>query len=779
MGSFTAMRQRKKRWTAGLVVAGLLGGGLVSVAQVTAPPQVAQSLGAGTKSAAAATPIGTQWQLATNSLSLAAYSISGVPGLFYCASATAPAPVSDNQTDLGELDLSRLRANSPVAMRSDLTPDMIAGVNRIQHVYGQDAKKPIQVAAVSGATHWALQGGEISSREFGGNTDLRAAVRWAVARDPELKDTNVADLAVQYYNEALSYTAPPPVSAGTVTVTGAINATDNYNATITVSPTVAGGAVAFDLVNATFAGGGTHFAGTLNGATSFAVRGTPPHGAAHYKIGVTSGHYTVTGTAGYAATLHAYSTPGAQTIVVGGAQTTGSASTTFAWASATESSAVFQPAFASKLGKGVYQPGDEPVDHFTVSLAAMAGGLVNEWPRSGSGAYAALPVIATMYLVKAPLTPAASVPPGAKAIATGTATVGGGATDPTTDGGFDITLSKLSGSQVDLSGHVTVVLTIDRAKLAADVAALLPPGWADAYATQFGDPAESAVVPPEVSSRASTTTGLTASVNGAQVPATGQGLPIYDSYTVTGYVDASEKLSLVPRHYTAKTTIDSEGMLQDGELTCTADTRDATGEPIAITHPGEYSKAWKVTPEVNGLGTFTAQFVDAGGAPAGPESDCRDTREWTAQQQLLIHTVAAQNAAGKVRDTATVFGTVKPGEQLVANLHNQRGAQASVNDEVACTTEPVGIPQGLANALTVSTPWTDCPAFSGKRYFREIALDVEGNVDEHGLPGVLSEYLPDTHGAPEAPSAAPTAGDVTAPAAPAAVRAKTLPVISG
>lgn len=776
-------RHRKRKWLATLVVAGVLSGGLVSVAQVTAPPRVAETLGAGTAAASAATPVGTSWQLATQSLVLAAFRISGVAGLFYCASATAPAPVSDNQKDLGELSLAQLRADNPVAMRSDLTANMIAGVNRIQHLYGQDPSKPIQVAAVAGATHWALQGGEISAREFGGNTDLHAAVLWAINRDPDLKGTNVADLAVRYYDEARAYTAAASVSAGTVSVTGAIDAVDNYNGTVTVSPSVTGGRASFDLVNAKFADGSTRFSGTLSGARKFAVRGVPPEGQATYTIGVTGGRYTVTGEGGYAATLHAYTTPGAQMIVVGGAQASDSASATFSWTSPAASSAAIRPEFASQLGRAVYQPGDEPVDHFTVSLSPMAGGLVNEWPVSGAGTYAAIPVVATMYLLKAPLTTSATVPSDATVIATGSASVGGGNSDPTKGDGFEVRFSRLTGSQAELSGHVTVVLTIDSAKLAAGTAALLPSGWAAAYATPFGDPSESAVIPPAVVTHASTTTGLTANVNGTDVPATGQGLPSYESYTVTGYVDESAKLFVQPRHYTATGTIDSEGMLQDGVLQCTDDTRDASGAPIAITHSGDYEKVWKVTPGVNGLGTFTEQFVDESGEAVGPESDCQDAGEWTAQQQLLIRTVAAQNADGRVRDTAVVYGTVTPGEQLLAKLHDQAGAQASVNDDVSCTTAPVGLPQGLANGITVSTPWTECPAFDGTRYFREIALDVDGNVDEHGLPGVPSESLtPRSHAqAVPAPTATPSrAVTATAPPRPThAATARKLPVISG
>ncbi|MFC4243845.1 hypothetical protein ACFOYW_10700 [Gryllotalpicola reticulitermitis] len=783
-----------------LALAGVLCGGLVTVAQVTAPPQVAQTLGARIDPASAATPVGTDWQLTTNSLVLAAFSIPGVPGLFYCASATAPAPLTDDQRDLGELDLGQLRANNLIAMRPDLTPNVIAGVNRMQHVYGQDPSKQVEVAAVSGATHWALQGGEISAAEFGGNTDLHAAVRWAINRDPDLKGTNVADLAVRYYNEAMSYRAADTVTAGTVTVTGTIDPVDNYRGTVTVTPSVAGGNVAFELVNAKLTDGSTRFSGTLSGAKTLAVRGVPPVGTQKYKIGVTAGRYTVTGMSGYSATLHAFTTPGAQMIVVGGAQSPSSASTAFAWTSPRESSAAFQPAFASQLGKPVYHPGDAPVDHFTVDLAPMAGGLINEWPVSSAGVYAPLPVIATMYLLKAPLATVAAVPAGAKPVARGTATVGGGKTDPTTDGGFDITLSKLTGTQAELSGHVTVVLTVDTAKLAANTSALLPAGWAASYATPFGDPRESAVIPPEIITRASAATGLTVQVNDAHVPATGAGLPLYESYTVNGYVDDSEELYVLPRHYTTAGTIDSEGMLQNGSLECTPATLDVTGEPIAITRAGGYDRAWKITSARNGLGTFTHQFVTAAGTPVGPESSCQDPAEWTAQQQLLIHTVAAQNSSGLVRDTAYVFGTVEPGSQLIANLHDQTGDVASVRDEIACTTEAVGIPQGLANGVTVTTPWTQCPAFDGARYFREIALDVDGNVRAHGRPGVASEYLP-REPAPSAepavtptpsettvtrapeptrpPTAAPQAPRAKAPTLPAPIGIKSLPTISG
>ncbi len=127
-----------------------------------------------------------------------------------------------------------------------------------------------------------------------------------------------------------------------------------------------------------------------------------------------------------------------------------------------------------------------------------------------------------------------SVPADAKIAGTGTVTVGGNSTDPTSQS-VKITSDKpLADDQEKASGYYTWVVTVDGKQQAPAVRPWLDGGEAYKFVSDFGIADESFASPPKVQTEARTTTGISTEISGTQVPTTGLGLKVKDTITVSG-----------------------------------------------------------------------------------------------------------------------------------------------------------------------------------------------------------------------------------------------------
>ena len=741
--------------TLGLVFGGGAAGGLAAV------------LPFAVTSAQAATETGGN----TNSEGVAqAYTVDGLPGLFYCASPGSGSPTSPNQTNLGEQGYAGFTGNNPVGPSAFFSSDPdnhMAGLSFLTD-QGQDPNDNAKIVAVAMAVKYFYNSDALYAQMqqigYSGANDLHQMTAWEQG-----SYSGAADLAVSLYNQAQAITSGANVSAGTVTVTGNVDQQNNYNGTITVTPTVAGGHASFTLSNMVLADtGASSWSGALAGPTTFQVRGVP-NGTPGYKVAVTGGKYTIQGSGGYAPTVQTVVTPGAQTIVLTGGKATGSASTSFSWDEPAQSSAYFSPILATKVGKGYYLAGENPLDNLTPTLQKNPDGTTNEW-FANQGIYAPYTYTLDLYHSDTPITQSGTVPAGATLYATGTATVGGTSTDPTTQTAPFTSWSKaLPSSQELASGHWTVVAHSDAAKQKTTVQTFLPKGYN--WTSDFGIADESFISPPAISTKSGTTTGVTTRIGGTDVPSTGVGLPVSDTFITKGNVAASDGFYAIGKHYTFKTTVDGNGDAvtpSKTQIVCDASTLDYTSSQVPITKAGPIENAVSFHATNVGVGTWVEELYAPDGALVS-KGDCGDKNEWTFVKQLLVVTQAAIQDAGKATDVARMWGTVECGSKMLWNFHRWDGKTATSADKLIKTTKALGLPCGLANGFEITSPAVDYDG-SFPAYFTETALNMDAKVISQGKRGVPSESL-----IPGAPTPKPTTPTAVTPPTPA----PDLPVIAG
>jgi hypothetical protein len=136
---------------------------------------------------------------------------------------------------------------------------------------------------------------------------------YVLGRAPaELRPT-IQALADQFRAEAASYV--PPVGSATLTLS--IDATSDFTGYLDVTTTPAEATGTVTLTNGVFADSGSATREAVPNGAHLAVKAVPPAGGAPYRISATSDDFTAPG--GPAATVHLYSTPGAQTLTASGA----------------------------------------------------------------------------------------------------------------------------------------------------------------------------------------------------------------------------------------------------------------------------------------------------------------------------------------------------------------------------------------------------------------------------------------------------------------------------
>ena len=137
---------------------------------------------------------------------------------------------------------------------------------------------------------------------------------YVLQRAPAELRPSIQALANQFRAEAAAYV--PPVGAATLTLS--IDATSDFTGYLDVVTTPADATGTITLSNGVFADTGSATRSAVPGGAHLAVKAVPPADGAPYRISAQSDDFTAAG--GPAATVHLYSTPGAQTLTASGAQ---------------------------------------------------------------------------------------------------------------------------------------------------------------------------------------------------------------------------------------------------------------------------------------------------------------------------------------------------------------------------------------------------------------------------------------------------------------------------
>ena len=316
---------------------------------------------------------------------------------------------------------------------------------------------------------------------------------------------------VAFINGYHASSAPGPAA---VVASVAVDSANNYAGELvlsTVSPSPA--TLTITLTNGVFDATGTNqIVGEFSAGDRIALTGVPPVQGQEYEISGSidlvaetaagySGQVTVVEYGGgYQALVMS---PGANpTVVTGHAE----------FRDPSPRSSAFFPTLSTRVSTqrittGVFS------DSMSFALGDNGAGVVNEWPRSGSGSYYPVTGECTVY---GPLSqePALSAQVPAGVPVAGTATITTTAADgPTASYSYDVTVPENSA-------YYTAVCTIDYANQNAATQAWLSDGYR--FSDAYGQTAETAVVPMELE--------ISTSVS---APALGWGEALTDTVTAT------------------------------------------------------------------------------------------------------------------------------------------------------------------------------------------------------------------------------------------------------
>lgn len=731
----------------------------------------------------------------------AATAISGNPGsdgvgqawlfngkLYYCVSPGSGNPVGSNN-DMGLQGFGGLTGNNPIAPSAffaSAPDDHTAGLSWLTD-QGQDPSNNARVVAVSMAVKYLYNSDALyveftSKLGYSGANDLAAMARWVQGSysTNTANGKSTAQDAVDLYNQAVAMKAGANVDAGKVDSSLNVDQNNNYDGTLTFTPSVPGGTLTVTLNGLKDkATGATTLTRTLSaGANVIQVRGVP-NGNPQYSVSYTF-EYKVSGSGGYAPQVYLATTPGAQTIAVSGGPATGSATVNGAGSDPQPSSAYFSPTATSEIDQAYHNAGDTVCDTIIPGLQVNPDGTTNEWPTDSKGNYA--PVIYTVdfYVTTTPIAAETdTVPEGATIYSTETVTIGGTTTNPVGSRVKVCATTPLNTDQATASGWYSQVIHVNRdAQTSAGVKAFMPDPYS--WSSPFGTPSENSIVPPAMSSTARTTTGVTTLIGDTQVPSTGLGLPLGDDITATGNVDPSEGFYAVDRHYTFPNTVDENGDAiepTEADIVAADTTLDYTSPQIPVTQAGTMENAASFHCSVVGVGVWVHTLYAPDGTVLNVSS-ASDKSQWTFCKQLLVVTQASKNGAGKAVDTSTLWGTIVGGDQMKWQLWEQVEGDDASKDKLIATTKLIGLPIGVVNGATVTSPEVTYDASLARVYFIEIAQDMDAKLYDIGKPRVASESI--IRDAPVKPGPPPEAGSVpTTPAAPTPAPLSPSPVFAG
>ena len=325
-----------------------------------------------------------------------------------------------------------------------------------------------------------------------------------------------------------------------------------------------------------------------------------------------------------------------------------------------------------------------------------------------------------------------------------------------------------------------------------------PPNYE--YATDFGQPSETSIVPPTITTQASSegdlgVTKLTDTLQVSGVVTTDEGFSVVDRlYQLPSVLSPSGEPQLAPSPSssvptTSTTPSTSAASSSSGSPTvtptCTAANLVGTAAPIPVTTDGSYTTTPlnATTSGVTAAGVYGWQetLLDAAGNVVSV-GECAPATEQTVVRQLSASTTVTHNTqtiGTPIVDTATITGTLLPGMTDTFTLYQQTGSTPSVSDPVAGTTPAVPLyqapaassttgsgtsttPTGTSTSTTTTTSGASSPVpdvvtnlvvtapslttmTPGTYYFVETITDTKGDVlaqDTRGEPSETVQITP-------------------------------------
>ncbi|MCP2637531.1 hypothetical protein K0817_013300 [Microbacterium sp. HD4P20] len=348
-----------------------------------------------------------------------------------------------------------------------LSPEKLTRINLLVTKYGQTTD-PVQAAAVGWAVK-AIANWDETLHAFGyaGDT-LAGAIHWTFSALAPEHSQAVQDRAVAYYDEATHAAAGMTSASGSVTFT--TDAADHRAGTVRVDATTTTASGSLTLTNAVFTDTGAATREGVTPGTPYAITAQQPAEGRPYSVSAT-GRFS----AGYAAAVRHYTTPGGQ-------DTAGPAGTVefeVTGQDATPRMPPFAPTISTQVADR-YSAGGPYIDEITFELAA------GEWPRGGDGSFLPVTASATVYRTDTEPTPGEPVP--AEAEPVGTLSL---VTDAAT--GPNAPYAVTSPWDMAAAGFYTAVWTIRAADQSPEVSAHTGAGYS--WAEAFGERSQVAVVP--------------------------------------------------------------------------------------------------------------------------------------------------------------------------------------------------------------------------------------------------------------------------------------------
>lgn len=208
----------------------------------------------------------------------------------YCIDAGLPSAVDHETDDSGVVDSV-----------NGLAPQEMLRLNTLLARHG-DTSDANTAAAVAMAV-WSIAGNSAYQAE-GGDA-------FVLVRAPAEQRMVIQALADQFRAEGVAITAPAPTAVLSIS----IDEGDDYGGILTLdaAPEVTG---TVELINAVFADTGAHSRARVSAGTRLAVVAVPPSGSTGYRVSASSSDLVAP--ASPTATVHVYSTSGAQTLVASG-----------------------------------------------------------------------------------------------------------------------------------------------------------------------------------------------------------------------------------------------------------------------------------------------------------------------------------------------------------------------------------------------------------------------------------------------------------------------------
>ncbi|PWJ61011.1 hypothetical protein B0H03_12117 [Rathayibacter iranicus NCPPB 2253 = VKM Ac-1602] len=628
-----------------------------------------------------------------------------------------------------DVQMDSTASGGPGTVQSEISP-----VDGTRAVTGDELRKLNYAITVWGQTADANQAAAVSAYVYN-----FTSANWSGQGSHYIDGGDVAAITALYNqifaDTEANYTAAVGGGSGTGTgdLTFAVDSTNNYAGTLTVSnlsPADANGTIT--LTNGVFTDTGLSTRDGVGNNSTLNITGVAPEDGSDYKISAKAAFTSANGGgSSYDANATLYYDE-IQRSAGPGTMTSGPGSFTISAEDPTTRSPNFNPVVGTTVAAKYVQAGQKFQDTLTFSSVAGADGVNNAWPQRGDDSYVEVKANGTLYYTGSKAPVESDTVPG-DAVVAGSATVTTGAQGPA------VTYTAASDTVAEKSGYYTWVWSINEADQSDVAKRRITDGYS--FTDRFGQVPETHVSPSNI-------------IATSQVTA--------DTIPLSGKISDTLKADL------------GEGgaWLQDGTNRVPVTFRGtayyvegATAPSTSDTVPANAAAVGSTTITTDQPGTFTSTELTApDAAKAGyiswvweiteedqPEQYRGYITEWADRfglvnetQQLTTPTVATQaqpEAApkSKIHDTATITGTMPAtGSGLYFTAYQGVEGQPAVCDATTQIFTNKDTPQTVTE-----TGDYDSLEFTATRtgpvYWVESLVSDKGNLIHQGECGIPNE----------------------------------------